>query len=139
MESQGLTAARFADEIGVQRSAVSHILSDRNKPGYDFIYKILTRFKQLNAEWLIVGTGSMLKDFQQASLFPGEPAEKMNEIIPPLFSKNFPESQMHENKTVQEEIAPKYETPLNIHKNKSIEKIVFFYSDKTFSQFDPND
>ena len=61
MEAEGLTPARFADEIGVQRSSISHILSGRNKPSYDFISKVLNRFSGINAEWLITGKGSMIK------------------------------------------------------------------------------
>ena len=37
MEAEGLSPAKFADEIGVQRSSISHIISGRNKPSYDFI------------------------------------------------------------------------------------------------------
>lgn len=58
----GLTATRLADEIGVQRSGISHILSGRNQPGYDFIVKLLTRFPELNSEWLLLGKGNLLKD-----------------------------------------------------------------------------
>lgn len=58
----GLTATRMADEIGVQRSGISHILSGRNQPGYDFIVKLLTRFPDINAEWLLLGKGTLLKD-----------------------------------------------------------------------------
>jgi transcriptional regulator with XRE-family HTH domain len=61
IEAEGLTPARFADEIGVQRSSISHIISGRNKPSYDFIAKILKRFKGINAEWLITGNGMMIK------------------------------------------------------------------------------
>lgn len=58
----GLTATRLADEIGVQRSGISHILSGRNQPGYDFMVKLLTRFPDINAEWLLLGKGTLLKD-----------------------------------------------------------------------------
>ncbi|MBN1145061.1 MAG: helix-turn-helix transcriptional regulator [Bacteroidales bacterium] len=58
----GLTATRLADEIGVQRSGISHILSGRNQPGYDFMVKLLTRFPELSAEWLLLGKGTLLKD-----------------------------------------------------------------------------
>jgi transcriptional regulator with XRE-family HTH domain len=57
----GYTATKFADEIGVQRSGISHILSGRNQPSYDFIVKILNKFPDLDAEWLILGKGLMLK------------------------------------------------------------------------------
>ena len=40
IEDEGLTASKFAEKIGVQRSSVSHVLSGRNKPSLDFILKI---------------------------------------------------------------------------------------------------
>lgn len=61
MNKLGLSATKFADEIEVQRSGISHILSGRNQPSYDFLVKILTRFQDINAEWLILGKGAMLK------------------------------------------------------------------------------
>jgi transcriptional regulator with XRE-family HTH domain len=61
MSHHGLTAARFADEIGVQRSGISHILSGRNQPGYDFILKTLLKFPDIDSDWLLTGRGNMLK------------------------------------------------------------------------------
>jgi len=61
MEAEGLTPAKFADEIGVQRSSISHIISGRNKPSYDFIMKIVERFRGINTDWLLTGKGSMIK------------------------------------------------------------------------------
>ena len=40
IDNEGLTASKFSEKIGVQRSSVSHILSGRNKPSLDFILKI---------------------------------------------------------------------------------------------------
>jgi transcriptional regulator with XRE-family HTH domain len=57
----GYTATKLADEIGVQRSGISHILSGRNQPSYDFIAKMLSTFPKVSAEWLIMGNGPMLK------------------------------------------------------------------------------
>ena len=37
LKENGLTSTRFADIIDVQRSSISHILSGRNKPSFDFI------------------------------------------------------------------------------------------------------
>ena len=44
INSQNLTASAFADKIGVQRSNVSHVLSGRNKPSFEFIEKLLNAF-----------------------------------------------------------------------------------------------
>ena len=58
MKLNNLNASSFADEIGVQRSSMSHILSGRNKPSLEFIQKVLTRFPKVSADWLIAGITS---------------------------------------------------------------------------------
>ena len=55
INSQNLTASAFADKIGVQRSNVSHVLSGRNKPSYEFIEKLLNAFPNVSSDWLILG------------------------------------------------------------------------------------
>lgn len=62
LKTQNLTSSQFADEIGVQRSNISHILSGRNNPSLEFVTKIIKRFPDLNLEWLIFGKGSMYKE-----------------------------------------------------------------------------
>ncbi len=69
LQAENITPARFADQIGIQRSGVSHILSGRNKPGFDFIEKMLRCYPSLNAEWIITGKGKMYKEIRTASLF----------------------------------------------------------------------
>lgn len=49
------SATSFADEIGVQRSSISHVLSGRNKPSLEFIQKILIAYPKISADWLISG------------------------------------------------------------------------------------
>ena len=61
LKSKNLSPSQFADEIQVQRSSISHILSGRNKPSLDFIMKILTTYPEVNADWLIFGKGQMVK------------------------------------------------------------------------------
>lgn len=62
LKTQNLTSSQFADEIGVQRSNISHILSGRNNPSLEFVTKIIKRFPDLSLEWLIFGKGSMYKE-----------------------------------------------------------------------------
>ena len=57
MDYYAISAALFADKIGVQRSSISHILSGRNKPSLDFILKITTVFENVDLYWLIHGKG----------------------------------------------------------------------------------
>ncbi len=49
----------FAQEIGVNRSTLSHILNGRNKPSVEFLQKILKRFPDISAHWLILGIGNI--------------------------------------------------------------------------------
>lgn len=69
LKHQRLTSSQFADNIGVQRSSMSHILSGRNKPSLDFVQKILEHFKFVNSDWLLFGKGPMTKEMKQQSLF----------------------------------------------------------------------
>ena len=57
----GLTASSFAEKIGVQRSSISHILSERNKPSLEFILKVDQAFAEVDLQWLLYGTGTFPK------------------------------------------------------------------------------
>jgi transcriptional regulator with XRE-family HTH domain len=153
METEGLTPARFADEIGVQRSSISHILSGRNKPSYDFITKILERFQGINAEWLLTGKGSMIKSsasakeavFKQKSLF--EPTviqsvdELMNQKQTALSDKKAAEKVIesgdHKNKVNPADVVPGKTTSSGITYVNNIKDIVIFYTDGTFEKYQP--
>jgi len=41
LKRENISSSQFADRIGVQRSSVSHVISGRNKPGFDFIKKVI--------------------------------------------------------------------------------------------------
>ncbi len=56
-----LSSAQFADNIGVQRSSISHIVSGRNLPSFDFIQKMLIKYPEIDANWLITGKGSLTR------------------------------------------------------------------------------
>jgi transcriptional regulator with XRE-family HTH domain len=136
LTAEGLSPTRFADEIGVQRSSVSHILSGRNNPGFEFIQKILARYKNLNAEWLMMGTGNMTKTMRQGNLFDTEPEkavpmEANSQILQPEAVK-IPEKLI--NTTEKQTITSNIEEG---KKNAVLEKIVFFYSDSTFETYIP--
>lgn len=62
MKAKNLNASQFADEVSVQRSGISHILSGRNNPSLDLIQKILKRYPELNPDWLLFGSGPMMKE-----------------------------------------------------------------------------
>ena len=71
LDLENLTPARLADMLGIQRSGLSHILSGRNKPSYDFLNRILTKFPHINADWLMTGRGKAYKDINESVIIPG--------------------------------------------------------------------
>ena len=107
----GESASSFAEKIGVQRSSISHILSGRNKPSLDFILKVLSAFPEVDLYWLFNGKGE----------FPSEP--KANQIDS---NKKQVASPLLENNAFNKEL---------VENKKSIERIVIFYSDGTFKNF----
>ena len=108
-----LSSSAFADEIGVQRSSVSHILSGRNNPSLEFIQKTLQRFPKVNAEWLISGK---------------HPVQENKSVDEEVFN---PHSEIN---TIKEELNLPDRIP---NSNRSIKKIMIIYSDNTLEEFVP--
>ncbi len=61
IEDLGITQSEFAKQIGVERANISHIISGRHKPSYEFLRKVLETYPNLNAEWLMLGKGHIYK------------------------------------------------------------------------------
>lgn len=61
MRSEELTAAKLAEILQVQPSSISHLLSGRNKPSFEFIARILRMFPDLSPDWIINGSGEMYR------------------------------------------------------------------------------
>jgi len=131
LNANNLNSTKFADQIGVQRSSISHILSGRNKPSYDFIEKMLLTYPKLNAQWLITGKGNMLID--HPSLFK-EPKVEKNLTQRELFIQN-------QNEDIHVITKPEKEKEIIESKpdytSKQIEKVMIFYNDGTFKQYKP--
>jgi transcriptional regulator with XRE-family HTH domain len=155
-----LSSARFAEIIGVQPSGISHILSGRNKPGFDFIQKILENYPSLNAEWLIMGRGSMFKPETQGDLFSQgdsgyskspESTDKMihtddgssgiKETFNDSDAREQPDTNVikgGESESYSSKSSSK-NSVTNVIRDNVIEKIVIFYSDRTFSEYSPGE
>lgn len=134
LKEMNLTSTKFADEIGVQRSSISHILSGRNKPSFDFIEKMLNAYPEVNAQWLITGKGVMLEN--QPSLFQNNDTENTQSST--SRESNINKSLMQEHLISQSnEINTDKDVKVDFHKEKerTIERIVIFYTDDTFKEY----
>ncbi len=129
-------SSKFAEEIGVQKSSISHVLSGRNKPSLDFIQKILKAFPEINADWLILGKGKMIVEDQQNDLFQNAEMGLKTDV------KSIKKEQADDEETKQRS-KPLVDIPRSVSKEiantkvKTANKIVIFYSDNTFSEYFP--
>jgi len=157
LQIKNLSSSKFAEEIGVQRSGISHIISGRNKPSLEFVQKLLNRFPDINAEWLISGKGEMIKS---------EPQRKEIEVQTEINYKNNSNSSKDliidedfnsvnadekdgkiiqdtlindesENRTKNQNFKNIEENPLKALNNNEIERIMLFYKNKTFIEYKP--
>ena len=116
LEDNSITASVLADELEIQRSSISHLLSGRNKPSLDFILKLLKKYPEINMYWLLNGTGAKYK--ADKATFKEKTIEKTSTSVIP-----------EENVVSLEAIS---------NKNKKIKHIVIFYEDATFESYTPN-
>lgn len=73
---KNISATQLAEEMEVQRSGISHILSGRNNPSLDFITKLKGTFPEFSLDWLLLGKGPV-------TISPVQPAKSFQ---PSLFS-----------------------------------------------------
>lgn len=130
LSAENISQSQFADKLGVARASVSHILSGRNKPGFDFIESMSRIYPSLNLEWLITGKGKMYKEaFQPASELFQMPSERQSSPIGTTEYTTdgtlFPDSA---EASAPAPASPSASTP------KHLEKIIAFYSDGTFQE-----
>jgi transcriptional regulator with XRE-family HTH domain len=133
LKTYNLSPSQFADEIQVQRSGLSHILSGRNKPSLDFVTKILDHYPDISPEWLLFGKGQMLKKLRSESSpeknDAGKPFEKQT-----VTNKKPEEEKQPEEIVIRKDIRREKE---ETKQEAEIEKIVIFYKNNTFSEFLP--
>lgn len=127
LQEESLTSAKFADEIGVQRSSISHLISGRNKPSVDFIQKLLSRYRYLNAEWLLTGKGEMYKDSKPII------QSRISEFDPIETTDNTISDESYDISSVNDKAIPEVKRPII----KEVERIVIFYSDGSFKEYLP--
>ncbi|MCF2517283.1 helix-turn-helix transcriptional regulator [Dyadobacter sp. CY351] len=132
LADKNMSPSIFADEIGIQRSSMSHILAGRNKPSLDIVQKIIKRFPELGTNWILDGeelptsSSEFLEDGQSSHLetptADKSPAARDANLPlkPGVGNKNF-------NRTLPV-------STNNSSDTRRIEKILIFYSDGTFEE-----
>ena len=67
IEENNLSNSEFAEKIGIPKSSVTHLLSERNNPSLDIIIKISEAFKNISTDYLIFGQENQVKPTIQPS------------------------------------------------------------------------
>ena len=134
-----LSASQFADEIGVQRSSVSHVLSGRNKPSLDFITKVALRYPDINTEWLLTGRGQMTlqADFQEEAVVTLDQQAVTSEDNNRLIEEDIDEIEEKVSRIVPRK--EKTGSDKSLAGSTSIEKIIIFYNSGSFTEYSPKD
>jgi len=138
----GISASAFADTIGVQRSGLSHLLSGRNKPSLDFVLKIVETYPEIDLYWLLNGKGSLPGDAPAPvspkpvdTIQPPKEPVKPATSPPPVETDLFTFSQDYAvSPPIAKPTVPDY-TPAIIQGD--IDRIVVFYKDGTFKNYNP--
>ncbi len=67
IEENNLSNSEFAKKIGIPKSSVTHLLSERNNPSLDIIIKISEAFENISTDYLIFGQENQVKPAIQHS------------------------------------------------------------------------
>jgi len=135
LRAENKSSAQMAEEIGVQPSGISHIVSGRNNPSLDFVLKMLDRYKYISVEWLLFGRGEMYKDKNFQTLF--------NESLPlikdegKVISSVKNDIQVVEKKDFKSSAQNINLPPDDLISNSEVIKIVWFYSNNSFEEYYP--
>lgn len=69
----GLSKNAFAQSLDKTATVIQHLVEERNKPGYDLLCKVFEVYPNVSKDWLMEGTGPMLK-MDKLSAEPASPA-----------------------------------------------------------------
>jgi len=135
LRAENKSSAQFAEEIGVQPSGISHIISGRNNPSLDFVLKMLEKYPYLSTEWLLFGKGIMYKDSRMQTLFDESQTISSNNYLSPDSNEaGIPEKDINSKEfSAVGEIKPGHkQVP-----GTSLSRIVWFYEDNSFEEYFP--
>jgi transcriptional regulator with XRE-family HTH domain len=137
LRTENKSSAQLAEEIGVQPSGISHILSGRNNPSLDFVLKMLEKYQFLSSEWLLFGKGEMYKEAKMHSLFEDESVPgtgKETKITNQEQEK--PRFEFHEDAT---QATGSKVSSADKSGSSAISRVIMFFNDNSFEEYTPRD
>ncbi len=150
MQSEGLKPGQLADMLGINPAGISHILSGRNKPGFDLLQKILRRFPRINPDWLLLDSGEMYRTSEDGHSVTASPAsiltglfENVVKEVPKVSdSSETPSLEGREStleKAVSKEPVVPETGPEEKPRGRKVVRVVILYDDNTCESYTPMD
>ena len=140
IQKEDMTAAQFAEKIGISPSSLSHILSGRNNPSLEVVMKIHKACDYISLDWLLYGEGQMETDVDSdnnihytPSLFDENPVNPSKETIT---LENRKEMALRSTGNTPKEIV-KQEIRYIEKPARKITEIRIFFDDNTYETFRP--
>ena len=135
LKLENKSSAQLAEEIGVQASGISHILSGRNNPSLDFVLKMLEKYQFLSTEWLLFGKGSMYIEARMQNLFDNDVADTTeNDRMRNRNQQTRNDIDFQDvikDKLIKDSVQSDYKA------TSDVVKIVWFYENNSFEEFFP--
>jgi len=116
LKHYGFTAAEFAERLKIQKSSISHILSGRNKPSFQFISKLANNFPEINLHWFITGEGDIFNHPVQNTKYENLSKQEKVQSPPP-----------DSTDTTQKKLTDEKKSSVN-----QLENIIMVYDNDTF-------
>jgi transcriptional regulator with XRE-family HTH domain len=137
LQTENKTSSQFAEEIGVQPSSISHIVSGRNNPSLDFVLKMLRKYNTINPDWLLFGKGNMYRNSANNSVDGDNSGQNAGDIHASalLFDQSGDSSDtiVVDSDRLDDSTTQRVE----LSSSRKSTKIVIFYGDHTFEEYTP--
>lgn len=133
LREKQLSATSLARLLEIQPSGISHILSGRNKPSFDFVVKILSVFPDINPDWLLLDSDEIYRRGETSRSNPLFDIDEQDLLSEPSSLKQ-ENIVLSEGKSSVENMAlQNFSSAKN--SAKPIDRIVILFSDGTFESF----
>ena len=130
LAAENISQAQFADNINVVRASVSHVLSGRNNPSYEFIRSIMLKYPNLNIEWLMFGKGKMYKEKTVSPAASDVLFPEIDEQVPSINDKAPETAPVVEPQAIMQ---PSSAADIHVLQRK-VSKIIVLFDDGTFQE-----
>jgi len=135
LKKENKTSSQFAEEIGVQPSSISHILSGRNKPSLDFITKMLIKYPLLSTDWLIFGKEPMYSASESGAELDFDSDKQIDSLFgdEEKAGDSFKNEIISESKTNSDQEGAIKDMPTE--PSAQLRKVILLYGDGSFREY----